>query len=152
MEITLRNAKTDDLALLLTYRQASYAQDHRPFDEMASRAALLDLLAHPELGQVWLICLNSDPIGYVVLTFGYRLGFQGRGAFLDELYLEASHRGRGLSARVMKTVELIAKSLGLQAIHVEVAHNNERAQRYYRSLGFQDRSQFSRMSKRLAPG
>ena len=149
MEITLRDAKKDDLPLLLTYQRAYYAHDRIAFDEPAARAALEGLLDHPERGRIWLVCLGAGPIGYVVLVFGYSLEFHGRDGFLDELYLEAASRGRGLGTRTMKAVERFARREGLRAIHLEVMHDNARAQGLYESLGFEGRRQAFMMSKRL---
>ncbi len=69
MELTLRDANTDDLPLLLTYQRAYYAHDRIAFDEPAARTALEGLLGHPERGRIWLVCLDAGPIGHVVLVF-----------------------------------------------------------------------------------
>jgi ribosomal protein S18 acetylase RimI-like enzyme len=149
MEITIRRATLNDLSLLMGFVKAYYAHDRIPFNETASRAALTDLLAHEQLGQGWLVCADHQPIGYAVLAFGYSLEFHGRDAFLDELYLEAGYRGQGIGTQVMHHLESAASSLDIRAIHLEVERDNKGAQRFYESLGFQARSRFFSMSKRL---
>jgi ribosomal protein S18 acetylase RimI-like enzyme len=149
MEITIRRATLDDLSILVGFVQAYYAHDKIPFSETASRAALTDLLAHEHLGRVWLVYADDQPIGYAVLTFGYSLEFHGREAVLDELYLEAGYRGQGIGTQTMHHLESAAKTLGIGAIHLEVERDNEGAQRFYESLGFQARRRFFLMSKRL---
>ncbi len=149
MEITIRPATLDDVSILIGFVQAYYVYDKILFDEAASRAALTDLLTHEQLGRVWLVCADRQPIGYAVLAFGYSLEYHGRDASLDELYLEESHRGQGIGTQVMHHLEAAARSLGIRAIHLEVERDNERAQRFYESLGFEARRRFFSMSKRL---
>lgn len=69
--------------------------DHLPFDESEVHRALMDLLRDPTLGRSWLICNGAAAVGYIVLTFGYRLEYRGRDAFIDEFFIQESHRGRG---------------------------------------------------------
>ena len=60
-----------------------YTFDHIPFDEHVTCVALGALLQEPAAGQVWLITDGADPVGYLVVTFGYSLEFGGRDAFID---------------------------------------------------------------------
>ena len=59
-------------------------------------------------------------IGYLVLTIGYSLERGGRDAFIDELYVRAERRGRGLGALAVATAEAAARRLGVRAVHLEV--------------------------------
>ena len=66
-------------------------------------------------------------IGYVVLAFGYSLAFQGRDAFIDELYIIDEHRGQGLGTQAMHQIEAEAKGLDVRVLHLEVGRENSRA-------------------------
>lgn len=85
-----------DVPLLVEMRRGFYAHEGLRFDEAVARAALAGLMQDEARGFSWFIRLGKETVGYVVLTFGYSLEFQGRDAFVDELYLRASARGRGV--------------------------------------------------------
>jgi ribosomal protein S18 acetylase RimI-like enzyme len=146
---TIRAAGLETIPDLLGLMREYYAYDHLDFEEEVALLALRELLSDKALGRIWLIRHDSVPIGYVVLTFGYSLKFGGRDAFLDELYIQESFRGRGIGTKTLALVEAAAKSTGIRALHLEVERENRRAQRFYRSQGFEDREHFRLMSKRL---
>ncbi len=81
-------------------------------------------------------------VGYLVLTFGYSLEFHGRDAFIDELFIRASHRGRGWGTRAMEQAESTAKALNIRAVHLEVGHGNTRAQEFYSKMGYNDHERY----------
>src|SRR5580700_8239845 len=118
------------------YSEAGAAH-HR---ERARRAAEW-LMANPELGGVWLIHLNDkrvngQPVGYLCVTLCYSLEFDGRFALLDELYLEAAWRGKGIGAQAIAFAAKWSRARGLAAMRLEVAHTNSRAIELYRREGF----------------
>ena len=93
---TFKAADRSDVDVLLGLRRAFCCHQHFPFAEGAARTALDNLLADDSLGKVWLIHLGGAAVGYIVLTFSYSLEFDGRDAFVDELYVEEGYRGRGV--------------------------------------------------------
>ncbi len=138
MDPTLRLAGDRDIGALISMMREFYAIDAYPFDQAIARRALADLIRDPALGRVWLVEEGDAAIGYVVLTFGYSLEFHGRDAFVDELYLRPSHRGRGLGTRALRLVEETCRERGIHAVHLEVERTNVAARELYRKLGFKD--------------
>jgi ribosomal protein S18 acetylase RimI-like enzyme len=152
MTTKLRPAGSDDLPLLLGYMRGYYEHDRIALDEEAARAALERPIKDGQIGRVWLIEESGRPVGYVVALFGWSLEFHGRDAFLDELFIDPEFRGRGTGMRAMAQVESELRKAGVRAMHLEVERSNAGAQRFYASLGFEDRSRFFMMSKRLPAG
>jgi len=72
-----------------------YAFDQIPFDEAPARNALCQLISDQVSGVIWLICDGTTLVGYIVLTFGYSLEYHGREVFIDEFFIQPSHRGMG---------------------------------------------------------
>jgi diamine N-acetyltransferase len=107
-----------------------------PFREGEVRAALKKFLAHPEFGHSWLISSSGRIAGYIILTMGYSFEFRGRNAFVDELYIEAKFRRRGLGRRALEFVEARARELGVNALHLEVDRGNDPAAELYRQAGY----------------
>ncbi len=133
----LRIADLNDLDLLLDLMQGLYAFDHMPFDAARARGALAVLLADSSLGRVYLVETRGEAVGYAVLTLGYSLEFAGRYALLDELFILEAHRGRGGGRQVLAFLEGICRSLGLQALRLEVARANRGARDLYAKMGFE---------------
>lgn len=135
-----RIAVEDDADLLLDFMRAYYAFDGHGFDREKARVALLALLWNPDFGRAWLILDGTDPIGYVVICFGYSLEWLGRDAFVDEFYLREEYRNRGWGKKTMRFAEESAQELGIRALHLEVMEGNAAAMHIYEKLGFKPHS------------
>ncbi|HXV41501.1 MAG TPA: GNAT family N-acetyltransferase, partial [Anaerolineae bacterium] len=135
VEIAFKVAKTSDLAILLTFAQEFNREDHHPYNQDIVRAELIKLLNDDTVGQVWLIQANNEPVGYLVLTLGYRLAY-GRYAFIDEIYVRPNYRGQGIGRRALAWAEKACHELGAKALHLEVERENTRARALYSAVGF----------------
>src|SRR4051812_11036961 len=69
-----------------------------PWDRNATERALQTLLADRSLGVAVLLLRADALVGYFVLTWGYDLEWNGRDAFLTELFVTPSARGSGLGS------------------------------------------------------
>jgi diamine N-acetyltransferase len=136
----LRAASQRDVEQMLGWVAELYRHDSIPFDPAIARPALMALLADPRLGQVWLIMLDGQPVGYLIVAFGYSLEFGGRTALLDELFVAEAYRGRGLGTDALRFAADTCRQLGVRALQLEVDHHNQAAQRLYRANGFVDHS------------
>jgi GNAT superfamily N-acetyltransferase len=146
LDPTFRLATEADAKLLLGMMHEYYAYDGHAYDQPRARTALLDFLREPSFGRAWLICDQETPVGYIVLTFGYSLEYLGRDAFIDELFLRPSHRGRGWGRATLNFVEEAARAAGVRAVHLEVVRANTTAKEVYLRSGYVDH-EHSLMSK-----
>jgi GNAT superfamily N-acetyltransferase len=138
MNIQYSLAGEKDIPLLLQMMERFYAIDGYHFDSPVSRANLESFISNEYLGRIWLIANESAIIGYVVLTFCFSFEFKGRTAFVDELFLNESYRGKGIGGQVLDFVDGHAKELGLKALHLEVERHNEKGKRLYVKKGFKE--------------
>jgi GNAT superfamily N-acetyltransferase len=136
--VTFREAAPDDADAIALLMRQYYAEAGYRFDDVDSRAALERLLADPGLGRVLVAQDTAGAVGYVVTTFGFSLEYRGRDAFVDELFVLPSHRGRGLGAAALKLVEQFCREVGVRALHLEAERDNPGAQLLYRGAGFVD--------------
>ena len=132
----IRIATPDDAPAIV-----AFMIDFNAFEEIAwsadtGREALTKLLSDANLGVVGLVELDGAAVGYFVLTWGYDLEWNGRDAFLTELYLAPSHREKGLGGVVLSRLEEVARQHGARALHLMVRNENTRAQRLYASAGY----------------
>ncbi len=102
--------------------------------------SLRQLLSSPELGYVGLGEVDDATCGYFVLTFGYDLEWNGRDAFLTELYLVPGARGQGLGRALLGAAEAAAVSRGTRALHLMVRPENVTALGLYVRMGFSEPS------------
>ena len=107
------------------------------WDRARGEVALRRLLGDRELGVVGTLSMSDATIGYFVLTWGYDLEWNGRDAFLTELYLVASARGQRKSRPFLDRIEAIAREHGAQALHLMVRPEHGAAYRLYQGAGFE---------------
>jgi len=142
MEPEFKAAAHSDIETLIALMRDLYLHDNTFFDEANTRKALDRILTDDSLGRVLIIQLDDKQVGYAVLTFGYSLEFHGRDAFIDELYISEPYRKQGIGKKTISHLESICRSLGIDALHLEVERENTNAQAVYRNVGFKDHSRY----------
>lgn len=148
MSVEIEIATPFAAEILLELMERFYAEEGYPYDRRKARAALEPFLATPALGRAWLLRDGDVAVGYFVLTLGWSLEYGGRDAFVDELFVSPSHRGRGLGRRALEAIDDACAELGVQALHLEVEKDNLPATELYRRWGFEDHDR-RLMSKRF---
>jgi ribosomal protein S18 acetylase RimI-like enzyme len=128
-EITLKPAQSSDVETLVNLAPGTASEN--------SRATLARLVTDVSLGRVWLVEADKEPVGYVAVTFSYSLEVLGHDAILDELYLRDPYR-QAYSVPSLEFAQAQCRSLGVNALHVEMERDNPPAQAIYRAAGFED--------------
>jgi len=149
-EVVFRRAEAGDVSRLLSLQASYYAEDGYPHDEPIARAAWEGLLGDPALGRVFVAEAGTRLVAYVVLTLGYSLEYQGRDAFVDEVYVRPEWRGMGIGRRAFEIVDEACAELGVKALHLEVEADKEGARALYHRQGFAGRGRV--LMTKLAPG
>jgi len=142
------HADLDSLLLLMRHMQLEDAWAE-PFNETFVRKNLSELLHSPLYGVMYLVHDAQTPVAYLVICFDFSLEYRGKGAWVDELFVEPSHRGQGIGTRLLHLAESTSLEHGAQTLHLEVNHGN-RAIELYRSRGFIDHHRYL-MTKWLQP-
>lgn len=135
-------AKQSDAEQLLEMMRKFYEYDSIPFDKNTSYKALQRILENELFGKVFLFKLSKETIGYMVITFGFSLEFHGRDAFIDEIYFNEKHRGKGYGKLALAFAEQVCLEHDVKAVHLEVEHSNKIAQSVYKKSGFEDREYY----------
>ena len=136
LTVALDPARPADVPTLLAWMRDLYEQEPIPFDPAEAEATLRELLDHPEHGRVYLLCADGKPVGYAVVALGFSLEFGGRSAFLDELYVRPSSRGRGTGSIALRLLQTACRAMGARSLALEVDLENARAEALYRREGF----------------
>ena len=85
-----------DIETVVLMMQEFYAIDNYPIDVDISKTLLKEFISNKNLGKAWLIIFNDEIVGYIILTFVFSFEYQGKIAFLDELYVTEKARGKGI--------------------------------------------------------
>ena len=149
MALTITQATAADLEVLFEMMRHMQQDDpwSEPFHEPTVRANLAEFLRNPAYGVAYLVREESVPIGYLVICFDYSLENRGKGAWIDELFVEASHRGKGIGTQLLNLAETASREHTAKVLHLEVNHGNP-AIELYRRRGFAEHERYL-MSKAL---
>jgi ribosomal protein S18 acetylase RimI-like enzyme len=138
MALDIQPALQNDFETILAMMRELYGGEGFRFPVRAGEALQL-LLREPNYGRCFILQEGGQPVGYLVVAFGFSLEFGGRDAFLDEFYLVPGARGRGLGKLAVRHAAEFCRSEGMGAVHLEVSRSNAPAQRLYRAAGFRER-------------
>jgi GNAT superfamily N-acetyltransferase len=111
------------------------------FCENTVRGNLAQLLQNPTYGIACLVWDSERPIAYLVICFDYSLEYRGKGAWIDELFVEASHRERGIGTQLLDLAESLSREYHAEFLHLEVSHGNP-AIELYRRRGYVDHRRY----------
>jgi ribosomal protein S18 acetylase RimI-like enzyme len=142
MEPVFKLASVSSIETLLKLMSEFYVHEHLSFDEQAARSALKIILNNDSYGQIHLIHLDKEIIGYLVVTFGFSLEYRGRDAFVDEFYIQEKYRGKAIGKQGLQFAEKICQEQDIQALHLEVERENINAQAVYRKTGFVEHNRY----------
>jgi len=135
-QLSVRAAVLGDVPRLCRMLEAFNRLEQIEWDEAVGAPALRRLIDDASLGFVGMVEIDSLAAGYFIVTWGFDLEWGGRDSFLTDLYLEPEARGAGIGARVLASIEEVARAGGAAALHLMVRPENEPAVRLYHRAGF----------------
>lgn len=134
--ITFRPLEPSQIESIIAMMQDFYAIDNYPIAIEVSKKLFQEFITNEHLGKSWLIYSEEELVGYVILTFVFSFEYQGRIAFIDELYLKETARGKGIGAKTLQFIKEQIPKLSLKLLYLEVEHHNENAQKLYLANDF----------------
>jgi ribosomal protein S18 acetylase RimI-like enzyme len=134
----VRPARLSDVATLATMMIEFYGEANLVLDRERAQAAFERLIGNPDFGCVWILEFDSAAAGYVVLTLVYAMEYGAHRGFVDDLYVRAPFRRRGLAGAGLAQVKAHCRESKVAALFVQTGTDNEAAQRTYTRTGFAD--------------
>ncbi|RQO47570.1 GNAT family N-acetyltransferase [Variovorax sp. KBW07] len=131
-------ADLEELAALFDqYRQFQ----GRASDVAAARSFLRERFNHGE--SVVFICHDGDaPVGFAQLYPSFSSVSLSRVFVVNDLFVHASGRRKGVASMLLAAIESYAWSFGSARVTLNVARGNESAQRLYEARGWKQDDQF----------
>ena len=126
-----------DIETVVLMMQEFYAIDNYPIDVDISKTLLTEFISNKNLGKAWLIIFNDEIVGYIILTFVFSFEYQGKIAFVDELYVTEKARGKGIGSKAIEFIKVQSHKLSLKLIYLEVESHNKKAQNLYIANSFE---------------
>lgn len=135
--ITFNLLQLSEIETITSMMQDFYAIDNYPIDIEVSKRVFEEFIADEKLGKAWLIYLDTEVVGYVILTFIFNFEYQGRIAFLDELYLKKNARRKGIGKQTITFIQKEVHKLKLKIVYLEIEPHNVTAQKLYIANDFE---------------
>ncbi|RYJ52820.1 GNAT family N-acetyltransferase [Flavobacterium petrolei] len=135
--IEFKHITTADIETIVSLMEKFYAIDNYPIKSDVSKALFEEFISNKNLGKAWLIVSDNEIVGYLILTFVFSFEYQGKIAFLDELYITEKARGKGIGSKAIEFIKDESHKLSLKLIYLEVEPHNKKAQNLYIANGFE---------------
>jgi len=135
-ELRLVRVHAAQLDTLKEYVEALYRHDE-DYDAMVHiENGVKSMLRNEALATAYFIEFGELRIGYFILTRYHSVERGGLTLYIDELYVEETHRRKGVGKRIMARIMDMARGEGAKALSVQAEPYNEAAREFFRSMGF----------------
>jgi len=136
MDIDIRSALLEDLepVIRLMRQFAEYEELLDSFEVTVDRLREAVFADRPVAEM--LVAANGETLIGYALFYPCFASFRGqRGLYLEDIYISADHRGRGIGERLLRAVAATAVERGCERIDFQVLEWNQPAIAFYKKLG-----------------
>lgn len=134
---TFKPLEISDITIITQMMQDFYAIDNYPMDVEVAKTLFQEFISNEHLGKSWLIYSENEIVGYIILTFIFSFEYGGKIAFIDELFIKETARGKGFGKEVIRFIQQEVPKLSLKLLYLEVEPHNENAQKLYLAHDFE---------------
>ena len=134
---TFKPLEISDISIITQMMQDFYAIDNYPMDVEVAKNLFQEFISNDHLGKSWLIYSENEIVGYIILTFIFSFEYGGKIAFVDELFIKETARGKGIGKEAIQFIQREVPKLSLKLLYLEVEPHNENAQKLYLAHDFE---------------
>ena len=134
---TFKPLEISDIEVITQMMQDFYAIDNYPMDVEVAKKLFQEFISNEHLGKSWLIYSENEIAGYIILTFIFSFEYGGKIAFVDELFIKETARGKGIGKEAIQFIQREVPKLSLKLLYLEVEPHNENAQKLYLAHDFE---------------
>ncbi|MFC1849303.1 GNAT family N-acetyltransferase [candidate division CSSED10-310 bacterium] len=137
-----------DRAEIETMVLALYAEDSfgQPMTTQKIQQTIAVLSSQPDRGEILIFTVEQQVVGYAMLIFYWSNEYGGDIIFIDELYIKAAWRNRGIGKRFFEYV-IACDRENRKAIQLEVTPLNQKGLDFFQKQGFHFLSNTSLIKK-----
>lgn len=134
---TFKPLEIVDIEIITQMMRDFYEIDNYPMDVEVAKTLFQEFISNEHLGKSWLIYSENEIVGYIILTFIFSFEYGGKIAFVDELFIKETARGKGFGKETIQFIQREVPKLSLKLLYLEVEPHNENAQKLYLAHDFE---------------
>lgn len=152
-DLLIRPARKEDCGLILHFIRALAEYEKLLHAVVATKETLAEtLFGEPAGAEVLIAEWRGEPAGFALYFHNYSTFLAQRGIYLEDLFVQPSHRGLGIGKRLLGRLAAIAVERNCGRLDWSVLDWNEPSIRFYQQLGaipLDDWTQFRLQGKAL---
>ncbi len=134
-ELQLRQARKEDTALILSFIRELARDEKLEHEVVADEALLEQWLFERKTAEVIFASWEGKEVGFALYFYNFST-FLGRGGiYLEDLYVKAEYRGRGIGTAMFRRLAAIARKQGCGRLEWWCLDWNRPSIDFYLSLG-----------------
>ena len=135
MDFSVRKAKETDASAILGLIRELAGYEKQPDAVVIAEKDIIDAaFGDNPLTSIFVAEVNSNVVGIALFYYGFST-WKGRSLHLEDLIVNENFRGHGIGKALMMRVVQVAQKEKLNRMDWEVLDWNERAIKFYKSLG-----------------
>lgn len=133
--LTSRKATQEDVPLILKFIRELAAYEKLADEVVATEEILIDQLFHKEKAEVLFAIVDNKEVGFALFFHNFSTFLGRSGLYLEDLYVDPTHRGHGYGKALLKRLAQIAVERGCGRMEWICLDWNQSSIDFYRSLG-----------------
>lgn len=135
----IEEAGMKDCARLCELLRILFEQEHEFSPDTKKQSKGLEMiLSNPSVGRILVLKKEGYIIGMVSLLFTVSTALGEKVAWLEDMVIDPLFQGQGYGKMLLREVLQRAKLLTCKRVSLKTDAHNERAQKMYKALGFED--------------
>ena len=106
--MVIRSAQREDVPVILGFIRELAAYEHMEDQVVATEALLEEWLFERKKAEVLLGEVEGTPVGFALFFHNFSTFLGRAGIYLEDLYVQPSHRGKGYGKRFLRQLAKIA--------------------------------------------
>lgn len=133
---SIRAATEDDIPLILYFIRELAEYERLAERVVATEEALRrTLFGNPRFAEVIIAEADDQPVGFALFFHNYSTFLGAPGIYLEDLFVEPEHRGRGYGKALLAHLAHLAKERECGRVEWAVLEWNEASINFYRRIG-----------------
>ncbi len=143
MSINIRTARPDDVPHIFRFI-CDLAEYEKALQEVKCTPESLaeSLFCEASVASVLIVEKRGQAIGYAIYFFNYSTWLAAKGLYLEDLYIDPAHRGKGAGIKLMKYLAKEAREQGCQRFEWSVLDWNTPSIEFYEAIGAQSQDEW----------